>query len=109
HAAFEVALYECVPSRSCWFVCCFFFQAEDGIRDFHVTGVQTCALPILCWSTCPSRAYPLCNSLRSPFNCSSSKTVSATSALTRILSGSPDTVNSNCCSAPTDLPSGSGK
>src|SRR5690606_40642045 len=26
--------------------CYFFFQAEDGIRDFHVTGVQTCALPI---------------------------------------------------------------
>src|SRR5690606_39427596 len=26
---------------------CCFFQAEDGIRDFHVTGVQTCALPIL--------------------------------------------------------------
>src|SRR5690606_4292544 len=25
----------------------FFFQAEDGIRDFHVTEVQTCALPIL--------------------------------------------------------------
>src|SRR5690606_39733030 len=25
----------------------FCFQAEDGIRDFHVTGVQTCALPIL--------------------------------------------------------------
>src|SRR5690606_40754166 len=24
----------------------FVFQAEDGIRDFHVTGVQTCALPI---------------------------------------------------------------
>ena len=30
-------------------VCCFFFllQAEDGIRDRLVTGVQTCALPIL--------------------------------------------------------------
>src|SRR5256885_9716122 len=27
-----------------WF---FFFQAEDGIRDYKVTGVQTCALPIL--------------------------------------------------------------
>src|SRR5690606_40724745 len=27
-------------------LCFFFFQAEDGIRDFHVTGVQTCALPI---------------------------------------------------------------
>src|SRR5688500_8482651 len=28
-------------------VCFFFFQAEDGIRDYKVTGVQTCALPIL--------------------------------------------------------------
>src|SRR6266498_5484702 len=28
----------------CWFF--FFFQAEDGIRDADVTGVQTCALPI---------------------------------------------------------------
>src|SRR5207248_4783492 len=27
-------------------VVCFFFQAEDGIRDRTVTGVQTCALPI---------------------------------------------------------------
>src|SRR5256885_4796533 len=32
----------------------FFFQAEDGIRDYKVTGVQTCALPIclfnrVCW------------------------------------------------------------
>src|SRR5258708_26690476 len=31
------------------FLSCFFFQAEDGIRDDLVTGVQTCALPI-----CPS-------------------------------------------------------
>src|SRR5205807_5435034 len=29
------------------FFCFFFFQAEDGIRDYKVTGVQTCALPIL--------------------------------------------------------------
>src|SRR5947207_13650923 len=29
------------------FFCFFFFQAEDGIRDHCVTGVQTCALPIL--------------------------------------------------------------
>src|SRR3989440_7627921 len=27
-------------------ICVFFFQAEDGIRDLIVTGVQTCALPI---------------------------------------------------------------
>src|SRR5690625_6629401 len=31
----------------------FFFQAEDGIRDGHVTGVQTCALPICTLSTNP--------------------------------------------------------
>src|SRR5207244_5190306 len=31
-------------SLCCWSV--FFFQAEDGIRDDLVTGVQTCALPI---------------------------------------------------------------
>src|SRR5690606_14534670 len=30
----------------CMCIFFFFFQAEDGIRDFHVTGVQTCALPI---------------------------------------------------------------
>src|SRR5205809_7116434 len=29
-----------------WKSDCFFFQAEDGIRDVAVTGVQTCALPI---------------------------------------------------------------
>src|SRR5262249_59990317 len=30
----------------------FFFQAEDGIRDWSVTGVQTCALPISTAGTC---------------------------------------------------------
>src|SRR5207244_7716324 len=34
----------------CFFCVFFFFQAEDGIRDDLVTGVQTCALPI---STAP--------------------------------------------------------
>src|SRR5690349_24000284 len=34
----------------------FFFQAEDGIRDLYVTGVQTCALPIL--FARPSRQTP---------------------------------------------------
>src|SRR5699024_8540078 len=29
-----------------YLTCIFFFQAEDGIRDRNVTGVQTCALPI---------------------------------------------------------------
>src|SRR5699024_12051400 len=31
----------------------FFFQAEDGIRDRNVTGVQTCALPILMRDSIP--------------------------------------------------------
>ena len=30
----------------CYLCVFFFFQAEDGIRDYKVTGVQTCALPI---------------------------------------------------------------
>src|SRR2546422_2009824 len=35
----------------------FFFQAEDGIRDVAVTGVQTCALPISGWP-CPPPCGP---------------------------------------------------
>src|SRR5438094_9319530 len=50
------------------FIFFFFFQAEDGIRDRTVTGVQTCALPI---STFPSwssrRCCSPCLSLRSSF------------------------------------------
>src|SRR5574340_1603035 len=38
--------------------CFFFFQAEDGIRDLLVTGVQTCALPILPVSPGASRMQP---------------------------------------------------
>src|SRR5690606_39627214 len=38
---------ELIASNGICMVLVFFFQAEDGIRDFHVTGVQTCALPIL--------------------------------------------------------------
>src|SRR5690606_39756168 len=36
----------------------FFFQAEDGIRDFHVTGVQTCALPISPSGSPPPGTHP---------------------------------------------------
>src|SRR3712207_376699 len=40
--------------------CFFFFQAEDGIRDIGVTGVQTCALPIsLCAATSRTRSERL--------------------------------------------------
>src|SRR2546429_1545251 len=36
----------------------FFFQAEDGIRDVAVTGVQTCALPIFSVSGTKARVPP---------------------------------------------------
>src|SRR5438132_7657794 len=36
----------CSDVSPCYCVLFFFFQAEDGIRDHCVTGVQTCALPI---------------------------------------------------------------
>src|SRR5207237_6753489 len=41
----------CVGLRICYV---FFFQAEDGIRDSSVTGVQTCALPICGWPPAPT-------------------------------------------------------
>src|SRR5207253_6520012 len=46
---------------SCMSLLCFFFfffQAEDGIRDGHVTGVQTCALPISITSTPAAAQLP---------------------------------------------------
>src|SRR5277367_6916233 len=42
----------------------FFFQAEDGIRYRDVTGVQTCALPILSRVVLPSEKFPLSNTSR---------------------------------------------
>src|SRR5256885_16975333 len=45
----------CLSSGSLFFV--FFFQAEDGIRDYKVTGVQTCALPI--WDDTLAAGRPL--------------------------------------------------
>src|SRR3712207_7280854 len=39
------------------YYCFFFFQAEDGIRDIGVTGVQTCALPIFPKNTGKSRSF----------------------------------------------------
>src|SRR5258707_10843760 len=49
------------------FVFFFFFQAEDGIRDIGVTGVQTCALPIcggLRPDLYPGRRLPATEDLR---------------------------------------------
>src|SRR5256886_9711752 len=60
-ATIEITVSDLAPEEGRWcvpeignvnacpysaYVVCFFFQAEDGIRDLTVTGVQTCALPI---------------------------------------------------------------
>src|SRR5256885_5468455 len=50
-------------------ICFFFFQAEDGIRDYKVTGVQTCALPISsrarrCWRRSSAAAWTRTPSIR---------------------------------------------
>src|SRR5690554_8204290 len=58
---------------------CFFFQAEDGIRDADVTGVQTCALPIS-FLFCGKRAYSANSStLSSTSSAASSKASPASS------------------------------
>src|SRR5438309_8703359 len=44
----------------------FFFQAEDGIRDGTVTGVQTCALPIFRSTRCPDFWRSPCEPRRAP-------------------------------------------
>src|SRR5256884_4879624 len=58
-------------------VCFFFFQAEDGIRDVAVTGVQTCALPILLWIlTCFTHLVSGGSSIGGSTRASSSRIVS---------------------------------
>src|SRR5207248_4266508 len=47
----------------------FFFQAEDGIRDRTVTGVQTCALPIYSRSVCGPHAPAGIDILRRRLSC----------------------------------------
>src|SRR5699024_12096775 len=47
-------LFSPSPRLSTSSVFFFFFQAEDGIRDRNVTGVQTCALPISAVLSCPN-------------------------------------------------------
>src|SRR2546430_11968455 len=62
----------------CYSVVFFFFQAEDGIRDLTVTGVQTCALPILGSQTIGATGSVTFNGL-------------ATGSHTVTLSGAPST------------------
>src|SRR5438034_4137964 len=60
----------------------FFFQAEDGIRDHCVTGVQTCALPILI-GTSVERMVGNCRSTLVPIRMSSERGGGSSSDLRR--------------------------
>src|SRR5256885_10278354 len=76
----------------------FFFQAEDGIRDYKVTGVQTCALPISIMLT----RFPSLGTLLPPGpilrNCASTSprlTPTTTTTLRR-----PNSTRKHCGSTP---------
>src|SRR3712207_2801487 len=94
--------------------CVFFFQAEDGIRDIGVTGVQTCALPISSGATCcqsqpPQRPGPLYGQGRGTRSAAASSTSTASarqkpgwrSSVTRTTTRSPG----SACRTNTTRPS----
>src|SRR3989442_14774806 len=62
----------------------FFFQAEDGIRDADVTGVQTCALPILRANSFAAPRGVRTRPTRSPRSPCDDRTMTATSAAVRV-------------------------
>src|SRR5688572_30893441 len=66
---FELFSKLCHSFLISFFFVFFFFQAEDGIRDLTVTGVQTCALPISSFPKLPLRCCALgCDMPTRPFH-----------------------------------------
>src|SRR5438445_2755049 len=61
-------MYDCKQSSTLMIFSFFFFQAEDGIRDIGVTGVQTCALPIFTAAPIASRLL-VCPRRRKAIDC----------------------------------------
>src|SRR5256885_6592772 len=76
----------------------FFFQAEDGIRDYKVTGVQTCALPISATSTTPGASSRTPSSSTTPIRCSGTGFSTAACATT---ARAPPTSTATCSRGPT--------
>src|SRR5690349_23691563 len=68
-----VFLFFCIYFFFYCFFFFFFFQAEDGIRDLYVTGVQTCALPIFTGTSASSGAS-LCACTRACVPCGVTRT-----------------------------------
>src|SRR5438445_243622 len=84
----------------------FFFQAEDGIRDIGVTGVQTCALPISGWDSsayrpAPATAAPAAAAASAP--CPSPSTAATSTPRPTCLTRwrSPDSFSPACASVAT--------
>src|SRR2546429_993199 len=67
-----VVYWMCLARVRSVFLYLFFFQAEDGIRDVAVTGVQTCALPI----SASGRTVPICRTARLPPSCRAARSAS---------------------------------
>src|SRR5207245_3143649 len=98
----------CIVSLSTLVVLCFFFfQAEDGIRDATVTGVQTCALPI----SSPDAAVMLVSlprlktSARALTICPRHRVLSITT-LPSALPGTPAKIGRASCRERVQLPGG---
>src|SRR5205807_5726778 len=81
----------------------FFFQAEDGIRDYKVTGVQTCALPILS-CLCRSRTASPSGRTRRSRTASGTRTAPVRSTGRWVWPWAPTAP----CTSPTTRPAGSG-
>src|SRR5207253_7558434 len=79
----------------------FFLQAEDGIRDGHVTGVQTCALPICTAGTTskPNRLQQVPRSAPARTNLSSWASRAASAAASRLSAERirASSVAADCC------------
>src|SRR5256885_8223426 len=89
----ETSLESIVVRRFCFF----FFQAEDGIRDYKVTGVQTCALPI--FGANPRREAPVLSpTFRLPLRQRLRMRALSTGASRRGLA--PMIINPSACSMP---------
>src|SRR5256885_4820862 len=88
--------------------CVFFFQAEDGIRDYKVTGVQTCALPISDFTVVnrggnvQALANVLFNSYFFPFEVTSILLIVA--AIGAMLHGRRRVAEEETIDAPVDVP-----
>src|SRR5256884_3315652 len=81
--------HDCLPHLVAYLVFFFFFQAEDGIRDVAVTGVQTCALPISTPGLPAACCLPCSSAATAMPALSSSMSLNSSAARERVATGAP--------------------